>query len=115
MRLVGVFAVVGGTSSSTATVVGPASGAGITRGWRRFARNKDAVFGLAVFVAVVAMAVFAGTGPRQAEVIQAQLAKIGIKVKIELADFPTVRRRPRLQPLASGASYAALWKMMPSV
>ena len=35
----------------------------------------------------------AGTGPRQAEVIQAQLAKIGIKVKIELADFPTFRRR----------------------
>ena len=35
----------------------------------------------------------AGTGPRQAEVIQAQLAKIGIKVKIELADFPTFSRR----------------------
>jgi len=35
----------------------------------------------------------AGTLPRQAEVIQAQLAKIGIKVKIELADFPTFRRR----------------------
>ena len=32
-------------------------------------------------------------GPRQAEVIQAQLAKIGIKVRIELADFPTFRRR----------------------
>ncbi len=35
----------------------------------------------------------AGYGPRQAEAIQAQLAKIGIKVKIELADSPTFRRR----------------------
>jgi peptide/nickel transport system substrate-binding protein len=35
----------------------------------------------------------AGTVPRQAEVVQAQLAKIGIKVKIELADAPTFRRR----------------------
>jgi len=35
----------------------------------------------------------AGSVPRQAEVIQAQLAKIGIKVKIELADAPTFRRR----------------------
>jgi peptide/nickel transport system substrate-binding protein len=35
----------------------------------------------------------AGTAPRQAEVIQAHLAKIGIKVRIELADFPTFRRR----------------------
>jgi peptide/nickel transport system substrate-binding protein len=35
----------------------------------------------------------AGTGPRQAEVIQAHLAKIGVKVRIELADFPTFRRR----------------------
>lgn len=35
----------------------------------------------------------AGTAPRQAEVIQAQLAKIGLKVKIELADSPTFRRR----------------------
>jgi peptide/nickel transport system substrate-binding protein len=35
----------------------------------------------------------AGTVPRQAEVIQAQLAKIGIRVKIELADAPTFRRR----------------------
>ena len=31
--------------------------------------------------------------PRTAEVVQAQLAKIGIKVRIELADFPTFRRR----------------------
>lgn len=35
----------------------------------------------------------AGYGPRQAEVLQAQLAKIGLKVKIELADSPTFRRR----------------------
>jgi peptide/nickel transport system substrate-binding protein len=35
----------------------------------------------------------AGTLPRQAEVIQAHLAKIGIKMRIELADFPTFRRR----------------------
>lgn len=35
----------------------------------------------------------AGTAPRQCEVIQAQLAKIGVRVKIELADSPTFRRR----------------------
>lgn len=35
----------------------------------------------------------AGYGPRQAEVIQAQLARIGIKVKIELRDSPTFRRQ----------------------
>jgi peptide/nickel transport system substrate-binding protein len=35
----------------------------------------------------------AGTVPRQAEVLQAQLAKIGIKINIELADAPTFRRR----------------------
>jgi peptide/nickel transport system substrate-binding protein len=34
-----------------------------------------------------------GTAPRQAEVLQAQLAKIGVRVKIELADSPTFRRR----------------------
>ncbi|HXU89583.1 MAG TPA: ABC transporter substrate-binding protein, partial [Methylomirabilota bacterium] len=34
-----------------------------------------------------------GTAPRQAEVIQAQLAKIGVRVNIELADSPTFRRR----------------------
>lgn len=34
-----------------------------------------------------------GTVPRQAEVLQAQLAKIGVRVKIELADSPTFRRR----------------------
>ena len=31
--------------------------------------------------------------PRQAEMVQAQLAKIGVKVNIELADAPTFRRR----------------------
>jgi len=35
----------------------------------------------------------AGIDPRQAEVVQAQLAKIGVKMRIELADFPTFRRR----------------------
>jgi peptide/nickel transport system substrate-binding protein len=39
------------------------------------------------------LSINAGTAPRQAEVIQAHLAKIGIKVRIELADFPTFRRR----------------------
>lgn len=34
-----------------------------------------------------------GVYPRQAEVLQAQLAKIGLKVKIELADSPTWRRK----------------------
>ena len=34
-----------------------------------------------------------GTAPRQCEVMQAQLAKIGVRVKIELADSPTFRRR----------------------
>jgi peptide/nickel transport system substrate-binding protein len=34
-----------------------------------------------------------GTAPRRSEVIQAQLAKIGVKVHIELADAPTFRRR----------------------
>ncbi|MBI2207156.1 MAG: ABC transporter substrate-binding protein [Candidatus Rokubacteria bacterium] len=35
----------------------------------------------------------AGTAPRRCEVVQAQLAKIGVRVKIELADGPTFRRR----------------------
>jgi ABC-type transport system substrate-binding protein len=39
------------------------------------------------------LGVNAGTAPRQAEVIQAQLAKLGIKMRIELADFPSFRRR----------------------
>jgi ABC-type transport system substrate-binding protein len=34
-----------------------------------------------------------GTYPRTAEAIQAQLAKLNIKVKIEAADFPTFRRK----------------------
>jgi len=42
---------------------------------------------------VLFLSINAGTAPRQAEVIQAHLAKIGIKVRIELADFPTFRRR----------------------
>jgi peptide/nickel transport system substrate-binding protein len=42
---------------------------------------------------VLLLSTNAGTAPRQAEVIQAQLAKIGIKVRIELADAPTFRRR----------------------
>ncbi len=39
------------------------------------------------------LSINSGTAPRQAEVIQAHLAKIGIKMRIELADFPTFRRR----------------------
>jgi peptide/nickel transport system substrate-binding protein len=39
------------------------------------------------------LSINSGTAPRQAEVIQAHLAKLGIKVRIELADFPTFRRR----------------------
>jgi peptide/nickel transport system substrate-binding protein len=35
----------------------------------------------------------AGYAPRQAEVVQAQLAKLGIKVNISLNDFPTFRKR----------------------
>src|SRR4030095_13832052 len=42
---------------------------------------------------VLFLSVNSGTAPRQAEALQAQLAKIGIKVRIELADFPTFRRR----------------------
>jgi peptide/nickel transport system substrate-binding protein len=34
-----------------------------------------------------------GTYPRTAEALQAQLAKVNVKVKIELADFPTFRRK----------------------
>ena len=42
---------------------------------------------------VLLLSINSGTAPRQAEVVQAQLAKIGIKVNIELADSPTFRRR----------------------
>jgi peptide/nickel transport system substrate-binding protein len=42
---------------------------------------------------VLFLSINSGTAPRQAEVIQAHLAKIGIKMRIELADFPTFRRR----------------------
>jgi peptide/nickel transport system substrate-binding protein len=39
------------------------------------------------------LSVNTGAAPRRAEVVQAHLAKIGVKVRIELADFPTFRRR----------------------
>jgi len=42
---------------------------------------------------VLYLSVNTQTFPRQAEVIQAHLARIGIKARIELADFPTFRRR----------------------
>jgi peptide/nickel transport system substrate-binding protein len=42
---------------------------------------------------ILLLTINSGTAPRQAEVVQAQLAKIGVKVKIELADAPTFRRR----------------------
>jgi peptide/nickel transport system substrate-binding protein len=42
---------------------------------------------------VLFLSVNTQTAPRRAEMIQAHLAKIGIKVRIELADFPTFRRR----------------------
>jgi hypothetical protein len=42
---------------------------------------------------VLFLSVNTQTAPRRAEMIQAQLAKIGIKVRIELADFPSFRRR----------------------
>jgi peptide/nickel transport system substrate-binding protein len=44
-------------------------------------------------VEVTLLAGNAGTIPRQAEMVQAQLAKIGVRVKIEIADAPTFRRR----------------------
>jgi ABC-type dipeptide/oligopeptide/nickel transport system permease subunit len=43
-----------------APVASPNGATALRRWWRRFARNRGAVFGLAVFVAVVLMAVFAG-------------------------------------------------------
>jgi peptide/nickel transport system substrate-binding protein len=42
---------------------------------------------------VMLLSINSGTAPRLAEVVQAQLAKLGIKVNIELADSPTFRRR----------------------
>jgi peptide/nickel transport system substrate-binding protein len=42
---------------------------------------------------VLLLSLNSGTAPRRSEAIQAQLAKIGIKVRIELADAPTFRRR----------------------
>ena len=42
---------------------------------------------------VLLLSINSGVFPRQAEVIQAQLAKLGIKVNISLNDFPTFRKR----------------------
>lgn len=42
---------------------------------------------------VALLTINSGTAPRRCEVIQAQLAKIGVKVRIEQADAPTFRRR----------------------
>jgi len=42
-----------------ASATTPGARAGVRRWWRRFARNPGAVFGLAVFLAIVAMAVLA--------------------------------------------------------
>jgi peptide/nickel transport system substrate-binding protein len=42
---------------------------------------------------VMLLSINSGTAPRRSEVVQAQLARIGIKVRIELADAPTFRRR----------------------
>jgi peptide/nickel transport system substrate-binding protein len=42
---------------------------------------------------VLFLSVNTQTAPRRAEMVQAHLARIGIKVRIELADFPTFRRR----------------------
>jgi peptide/nickel transport system permease protein len=42
-----------------ATVAAPATRGGLRRWWRRFARNRGAVFGLAVLVVIVLMSVFA--------------------------------------------------------
>lgn len=42
---------------------------------------------------VLLLSVNTGAAPRRAEMVQAHLARIGIKVRIELADFPTFRRR----------------------
>jgi peptide/nickel transport system substrate-binding protein len=44
-------------------------------------------------VEVMLLSLNSATNPRQAEVTQAHLAKLGIKVNIELADGPTFRRR----------------------
>ncbi len=43
----------------TAAAAREEAGSGVRRWWRRFARNRGAVFGLAVFLAMVAMAIFA--------------------------------------------------------
>jgi ABC-type dipeptide/oligopeptide/nickel transport system permease subunit len=45
--------------AATGEAAAPATRSGLGRWWRRFARNRGAVFGLAVFVAVVVMALLA--------------------------------------------------------
>lgn len=45
--------------SSAPAVTAPAARGGVRRWWRRFARNRGAVFGLAVLVVIVLMSVFA--------------------------------------------------------
>jgi ABC-type dipeptide/oligopeptide/nickel transport system permease subunit len=47
------------TGATAAATAPPGTGARLRRWWRRFARSKGAVFGLAVFVAIVLMALFA--------------------------------------------------------
>ena len=46
-------------AAPAADVAAPSARGGVLRWWRRFARNRGAVFGLAVFVAVVLMAALA--------------------------------------------------------
>jgi ABC-type dipeptide/oligopeptide/nickel transport system permease subunit len=48
-----------GFAPSAATVEAPATRAGLRRWWRRFARNRGAVFGLAVLVVILLMSIFA--------------------------------------------------------
>ena len=43
-----------------ASTAAPRGASGVSRWWRRFARNRGAVFGLTVFIGIVLMAVFAG-------------------------------------------------------
>jgi peptide/nickel transport system permease protein len=47
------------SAAPAAEAVAAAPRAGLGRSWRRFARNRGAVFGLAVFVAIVLMAILA--------------------------------------------------------
>lgn len=56
LTLPGATAAAGDAAAAT---VPPGAGARLRRWWRRFARSKGAVFGLAVFVAIVLMALLA--------------------------------------------------------